>query len=334
MARFSAAHQTSASGLPGNWRALDRLKHDARCFVAPELSLCLLGFEPVSTTVVDSRKGKGVQPTFKYPRLPSVLSPRPSSAVVCCRISPAFERLRQNNDEGYFVVKVDALPPPVFWEVELYLRRRLCNQPDRTKKKIPTTFRPTPDSMMRVGGRKRSSSGCDGGGGSDGGSAVTTAGMPGESNSLAANGSSSGKSGSSSNSGGGGGGSSSSNSSKSSSINTSNERGANGSGAVSTRPGGFGASSGVRSEGSFARGASARSVPTSSSTGSRLKPGVGSGRGAGSGASGRLAMTLSGFSGGSGWAEDRADTSFRERGGTSSAIGGPGKRQKVVGNGV
>eukprot|EP00752_Nemacystus_decipiens_P009471 g8467.t1 len=61
----------------------------------------------------------------------------------------------RDNEEGYFVVKVDALPSPVFWEVELYLRKRLCNQPDRTKKKIPTTFRPPPESMARLGGTKR-----------------------------------------------------------------------------------------------------------------------------------------------------------------------------------
>lgn len=60
------------------------------------------------------------------------------------------------------MVKVEALPSPVFWEVELYLRKRLCNQPDRTKKKIPTTFRPPPDSMARLSGRKRG----NGGGGS------------------------------------------------------------------------------------------------------------------------------------------------------------------------
>eukprot|EP00904_Undaria_pinnatifida_P007153 jgi/Undpi1/3568/HiC_scaffold_16.g06940.m1 len=30
----------------------------------------------------------------------------------------------RDNEEGYFVVKVDALPPPVFWEAELYLRMR------------------------------------------------------------------------------------------------------------------------------------------------------------------------------------------------------------------
>ncbi|CAN0418415.1 unnamed protein product, partial [Pylaiella littoralis] len=64
----------------------------------------------------------------------------------------------RNNEEGYFVVKVDALPSPVFWEVELYLRKRLCNQPDRTKKKIPTTLRPPPESMARLSGRKRSGS--------------------------------------------------------------------------------------------------------------------------------------------------------------------------------
>lgn len=65
----------------------------------------------------------------------------------------------KDNDDGYFVVRVDALPSPVFWEVQLFLRRRLFNQPDRTKKKIPTTHRPTPESMMRLGGRKRKSSG-------------------------------------------------------------------------------------------------------------------------------------------------------------------------------
>lgn len=65
----------------------------------------------------------------------------------------------KDNDDGYFVVRVDALPSPVFWEVQLFLRRRLFNQPDRTKKKIPTTHRPTPESMMRLSGRKRKSSG-------------------------------------------------------------------------------------------------------------------------------------------------------------------------------
>lgn len=64
----------------------------------------------------------------------------------------------QDNEEGYFVVKVDALPPPVFWEVELYLRRHLSTQPDRTKKKIPTTFRPVPEAITRLTGRKRTSS--------------------------------------------------------------------------------------------------------------------------------------------------------------------------------
>lgn len=43
------------------------------------------------------------------------------------------------------VVKVDALPSPVFWEAELFLKSRLCNQPERTKKKIPTTLRATPE---------------------------------------------------------------------------------------------------------------------------------------------------------------------------------------------
>eukprot|EP00903_Cladosiphon_okamuranus_P006640 g6484.t1 len=67
----------------------------------------------------------------------------------------------RDNEEGYIVVKVEALPSPVFWEVELYLRKRLCNQPDRTKKKIPTTFRPPPESMARLSGSKRSGGGGD-----------------------------------------------------------------------------------------------------------------------------------------------------------------------------
>lgn len=67
------------------------------------------------------------------------------------------------------MVKVEALPSPVFWEVELYLRKRLCNQPDRTKKKIPTTFRPPPESMARLSGRKRGNGGGDDAGGGGGG---------------------------------------------------------------------------------------------------------------------------------------------------------------------
>ena len=71
----------------------------------------------------------------------------------------------QNNEEGYFVVKVDALPPPVFWEAELYLRMRLSTQPDRTKKKIPTTMRPPPESMAKLSGLKHKSGGGVGGDG-------------------------------------------------------------------------------------------------------------------------------------------------------------------------
>lgn len=76
----------------------------------------------------------------------------------------------QNNEEGYFVVKVDALPPPVFWEAELYLRMRLSTQPDRTKKKIPTTMRPPPESMAKLSGLKDKSGG--GGVGGDGGGGI------------------------------------------------------------------------------------------------------------------------------------------------------------------
>ncbi|CBJ33012.1 conserved unknown protein [Ectocarpus siliculosus] len=79
------------------------------------------------------------------------------------------EAVVRDDEEGYFVVKVEALPSPVFWEVELYLRKRLCNQPDRTKKKIPTTFRPPPDSMARLSGRKRGNDGGDDAGGANGG---------------------------------------------------------------------------------------------------------------------------------------------------------------------
>ncbi|CAM9948399.1 unnamed protein product [Scytosiphon promiscuus] len=70
----------------------------------------------------------------------------------------------RDNEEGYFVIKVESLPSIVFWEVELYLRKRLCNQPDRTKKKIPTTFRPPPDSMARLSCRKRDNGDGVGGG--------------------------------------------------------------------------------------------------------------------------------------------------------------------------
>ena len=75
----------------------------------------------------------------------------------------------KSNDEGYFVVKVDALPAPVFWEVELYLRKRLRNKPERTKKKIATTRRPTPESMARLSGRKRSGSSSSSGSSASGG---------------------------------------------------------------------------------------------------------------------------------------------------------------------
>ncbi|CAM9916860.1 unnamed protein product [Ectocarpus sp. 13 AM-2016] len=120
-----------------------------------------------------------INPTdFNYAREPNVdernkLS-RDIYRVEDSQLAEAVQLLEQrcpdavvrDDEEGYFVVKVEALPSPVFWEVELYLRRRLCNQPDRTKKKIPTTFRPPPDSMARLSGRKR---GNDGGGDDAGG---------------------------------------------------------------------------------------------------------------------------------------------------------------------
>lgn len=66
--------------------------------------------------------------------------------------------MAQDDEEGYFVVKVEALPSPVFWEVELFLRKRLSNQPDRTKKKIPSTFRPAPESMANPPSSQKCSS--------------------------------------------------------------------------------------------------------------------------------------------------------------------------------
>lgn len=89
----------------------------------------------------------------------------------------------QNKEEGYVVVKVDALPAPVFWEVELYLKSRLYNQPDRTKKKIPTTLRATPEYVTaRLISPTMDERGGGGGGRSRGGSNLADSRGAGDSN--------------------------------------------------------------------------------------------------------------------------------------------------------
>lgn len=250
------------------------------------------------------------------------------------------------------MVKVEALPSPVFWEVELYLRSRLSTQPDRTKKKIPTTFRPTPDSMATLSARKRSSSGD--------GDDSTTDGIGTGGGAFNADASADG------NVGGGG--------------TITDPRGTRGSSAADAA---VVAANGCKSNGYRERGAAALNARVSnngdtrarassrspdtkrsgagssadgrstskqngrvtSTAGSRPRPEVNGGRVRAGGRSAGIAerefqngvstvAAATGWAGSGivGWVEDPADILFREGGGAAVGVGVVGKRQKIAGS--